>query len=126
MVVDIGHQLGADLDVSPTGDLATIGGASAATQRIIRRLLTNPGDYIWNLGYGAGLAGFVGETTPGARIEAITRSQMMHEPAVAKSPPPEIVMSMSTGRDTGTLALSIQYVDATSGRQNSVTIPLTG
>jgi hypothetical protein len=126
MVVDIGHQWGADLEVSPTGDLATIGGASEATQRIIRRLLTNPGDYIWNLGYGAGLAGFVGKTTPGAQIEAIARSQMMREPAVAKSPPPEIELPKSTGRDTGTLALSIRYVDATSGQQNSVTIPLTG
>jgi hypothetical protein len=118
MVVDIGHQWGADLEVSPTGDLATIGGASEATQRIIRRLLTNPSDYIWNLGFG--------KTTPGAQIEAIARSQMMREPAVAKSPPPEIELPKSTGRDTGTLALSIRYVDATSGQQNSVTIPLTG
>ena len=58
---DISHQFSADLSLSPTGDLATITAPQLTQQRVLRRLLTNPGDYIWHPSYGAGLAAFVGQ-----------------------------------------------------------------
>lgn len=44
---DISHTLGYDLDISENGDLATVSGSDIGKQRIIRRLSTNPGDYIF-------------------------------------------------------------------------------
>ena len=57
---DLAHEFGADLQAGPTGDLALADGAALGRQRVLRRLLTNPGDYIWHPTYGAGLARFVG------------------------------------------------------------------
>lgn len=54
---DLSHQWGSDLLIGPTGDLATASGTELGQQRVLRRLLTNASDYIWHLGYGAGLAG---------------------------------------------------------------------
>ena len=55
---DISHQWGSDLSIGPTGDFALVSGAILGQQRVLRRLLTNPGDYIWHPDYGAGLAEF--------------------------------------------------------------------
>ena len=51
---------GGDLGAGNTGDIALASGTILGQQRILRRLLTNPGDYIWHTEYGAGLAQFVG------------------------------------------------------------------
>ena len=109
MAFDIGHRWGADLDVSPTGDLAIVEGAPAATQRILRRLLTNLGDYIWNPTYGAGLTQFVGMPTQSRQIAAIVRSQMLQEAGVARLPTPEITVANPEGLGVGTFELSIRY-----------------
>ncbi len=53
---DLSHQWGDDLTVGPTGDMALVTGSVFGQQRVLRRLMTNPGDYIWQLDYGAGLA----------------------------------------------------------------------
>ena len=58
---DIAHQWGSDLLTSSVGDLASVSGPLLGQQRVLRRLLTNPGDYIWQLDYGAGLARFIEE-----------------------------------------------------------------
>jgi hypothetical protein len=126
MVLDIGHQWGADLDVSPTGDLAPVTAPSATTQRILRRLLTNAGDYIWSIGYGAGLPGFVGNVGSSAGITAAVRSQMFLEYSVVSTPPPEIIVSTPTGQGSGTFELSIRYVDAASRQEVSVSLPIAG
>ncbi len=126
MVLDIGHQWGGDLDVSPTGDLAQISGPSATTQRILRRLLTNEGDYIWNVGYGAGLPGYVGNLGSKAGINAAVRSQLLLEASVASTPPPEIAVSTPAGQGSGTFELSIRYIDALSREENSMSLPLMG
>ena len=44
---DLAHQFGADLVAGATGDLAVVDGPALGRQRVLRRLLTNPGDYIW-------------------------------------------------------------------------------
>ena len=126
MALDIGHQWGADFDVSANGDLAVVAGPPAVTQRVLRRLLTNPGDYIWNIYYGAGLPKFVGGTDSHDKIAAIARSQMLLETAVENVPPPEIIISGPERTVTGTLELTIRYGDRSSGQRNSVTLPIMG
>ena len=46
---------GGDLSVGPGGDISVAPVEAEVEQRIIRRLLTNTGDYIWHISYGAGL-----------------------------------------------------------------------
>lgn len=126
MILDIGHEWGGDLNVSPSGDLAVTVGPPVVKQRILRRLLTNPGTYIWNLGYGAGLPGFIGTTSARGQIEAVVRSQIMLETAIARVPGVEIKVSDLNGSDLGAFEVGIQYRDAPNGQQNLVSIPITG
>jgi phage baseplate assembly protein W len=106
---DLQHQFGSDLSVGPTGDLATVNGATLGQQRVLRRLLTNSGDYIWQLGYGAGLAQFVGQPADATRIRAVIRSQIFKETAVARTPEP-VVDVVSDG--IGTVSVQVSYIDA--------------
>ena len=126
MAIDIGHQWGADLDLSQTGDLATVDGSTAVLQRILRRLLTNSGGYIWNLTYGAGLSGFVGQPLSPPKIAAIVRTQMLQETAVMTSPPPGISVFQPDGVGSGTFEVAIQYQDAASHQTNNISLPITG
>ena len=98
-----------DLSSSPTGDLATVSGPEMGTERVLRRLLTNPGDYIWHPEYGAGLARFVGQPIDVAGIQALIRAQMRLEPAVAEVPEPVIQVQSDPG---GSLSVQIRYADA--------------
>ena len=111
-MADISHQFGADLALSPTGDIAAVTSPAVTQQRVLRRLLTNPGDYIWNPDYGAGLAGFVGQPAGPARIAAIVRSQIFKEAAVARTPEPIIDVQQD---HAGTVYVHIRYADATTG-----------
>ena len=109
---DLSHQFGADLTIGPTGDVATASGPALGLQRVLRRLLTNAGDYIWQPGYGAGLAQFVGQPADAARIRAVIRSQIFKESAVARTPEPAIDVQ-SDGM--GMVAVQVRYADALTG-----------
>lgn len=114
---DLSHEFGADLEVGPTGDLAVAQGAAQGRQRVLRRLLTNPGDYIWQPDYGAGLGRFVGSPAAPERIRAVVRSQIFREPAVARSPEP-VVEVQADGQ--GRVFVAIRYADADSGATQSL------
>ena len=116
-MVDLALQIGGDLSVGPTGDLALADGAALTQQRVLRRLLTNQGDYIWQLGYGAGLGRFVGRPGAPAAIAGVTRSQLLQEAAVAPSPPP--VVTAVAGND-GTVFTTLTYTDATVGQASTL------
>ncbi len=109
---DLSHQYGDDLAVGPGGDLAAVATTLLGRQRVLRRLLTNGGDYLWNASYGAGLAQFVGQPTNAARIRSVIRSQIFQESAVARSPEPVIEASADA---TGTVTVQIQYADSGTG-----------
>lgn len=109
---DISHQYGADLAASACGDLATADGTLLGQQRVLRRLLTNPGDYVWNLSYGAGLAQFVGQPASAARIASVIRSQIFQESVVARTPEPVIDVTVDP---SGAVIVVVRYVDATTG-----------
>lgn len=114
---DLQQQFGADLGSGPTGDLAMASGSLLGQQRVLRRLLTNPGDYLWQLGYGAGLARFVGQPADATRIRAVIRSQIFKEAAVARTPEPMIDV-LSDG--AGTVTVQVSYVDAATGATQMV------
>lgn len=117
-MTDLAHNFGADLSFSPSGGLAIAGGSTLGQQRVLRRLLTNLGAYIWHLTYGAGLAQFVGQPVNAMAIRAVIRSQIFKEAAVARSPEPVIEV---TGQPDGSVFVSILYVDTPSGETELLT-----
>ena len=122
---DLSHQWGSDLSTGPTGDIATAMGPVLGQQRLLRRLLTNPGEYIWQLSYGAGLAQFIGQPVDPLRIRAVIRSQMFNEPAVARSPEPVIDVQLPLGGASGAVYVHIRYVDAPSGQTQVLFLPVS-
>ena len=118
---DIHHAWAGDLSAGPTGDLVTATGPALGTQRVLRRLLTNPGDYIWQPGYGAGLARFVGQPADPAAIRALIREQMRREPAVAPVPEPVIDVQSDPG---GTLSVQVRYADADTADAQTLSLEL--
>ena len=90
---------------------------------MLRRLLTNPGDYIWQLGYGAGLAKFVGQPTNALQIRAIIRSQIFQETAVARMPEPAIEVASD---DSGATYVDIRYADAVTGQTQVLSFSVGG
>nr|WP_294546306.1 hypothetical protein [uncultured Rhodopila sp.] len=113
-MIDIFLEWAGDLGVGSTGDLALVSGPDTTNQRVYRRLLTNPGDYIWQLNYGGGLAQFVGTPADAADIESVVRSQLALESAVAASPSPQVSASVADPAN-GYVVASITYSDVSSG-----------
>jgi len=74
--------------------------------------LTGPGDYIWQLDYGAGLARFIGQPTNPLQIKAVIRSQIFKEASVSHRPEPVIDVQIAPGGASGTVYVYIRYVDA--------------
>lgn len=124
---DLAHVWGNDLQLSPTGDLATVADTPAADaetqQRILHRLLTNVEDYIWQLDYGAGLGQFVGQGPQAPAVAGIIRQQMALEPTVAASPPPSVRAQVGP---TGNLTITVQYADAQTGQSRVLAFPVGG
>ncbi len=116
-MADLSHIFGTDLTLSATGGLALATGAEQARQRVLRRLLTNPGDYIWHPAYGAGLGRFVGQPTNPARIRGVVLRQMRLEADVAQSPPPTVTVTPQGG---GVVVLTIVYADAATGAAQTI------
>jgi hypothetical protein len=112
---DIFHEWGGDLTVGSGGDLAISSGSDAVNQRVCRRLLTNPGDYIWNIAYGGGLAQFVGLPANSTDIEAVIMSQLLLETAVPSSPAPQVTTTCIDPAN-GNVAVDIIYADPTTQR----------
>lgn len=111
-MADVAQQFGADLNLASGGDLALASGPQLGQQRVLRRLLTNPGDYLWNPSYGAGLGQFVGQPAAATRIAAVVRAQIFREVAVARTPEPVIEVSVL---NSGVVTVSVRYADATDG-----------
>lgn len=114
------HWYGGDLFASPSGDLQLADTPTTGTQRVYRRLLTNPAlsdasgksiasaDYIWHPGYGAGVPRKVGSPGNAPAMRALIKSQMFLERAVARRPLPTI----SLNQINDLVSVTITYVDA--------------
>lgn len=112
-LLDLQHFFGTDISTDNTGDLMTVGGDGRTQQRIFRRLLTNPGGYIAQPKYGAGLPGFIGKAVDVATITAVIRGQIALEASVAKSPAPQISVTQSAD-DVSQFNVQINYTDSST------------
>jgi hypothetical protein len=110
---DLDLDWNGDLSVGSSGDLGLTVGSAQTKQRLLRRLLTNPGDYIWNLDYGGGLALFVGSTTNPAVIEAVIRTQISLEPIIPSMPAPTATVK-ALDTTSGYVTADIMYADPMS------------
>src|SRR5277367_3642120 len=113
---DLSHVFGGDVQVSANGDLLTASSLSLSQQRILRRLMTNPGDYIWHPKYGAGLPAMIGQPINAATVQSIVTGQMYLERSVVQVPPPVVnVASFPNG-----MFVEIQYTEADSGQPQTL------
>ncbi|SOY56864.1 phage tail protein [Cupriavidus taiwanensis] len=105
---DIDHWAGVDIGVSATGDLGRSSGETRTQQRIVRRLVTNPGDYMFHPKYGAGLPAKIGENADLPALRALIRTQVLMEAAVARLPEPEVdLVQINSG-----FSITIRYTSA--------------
>ncbi len=114
-MADLFQQWGSDFTIGPSGDIGMASGTVWGQQRVLRRLLTNPGEYIWQPDYGAGLSRFVGEPSDALQIRAVIRSQIFKELTVAREPEPVIDVDVGTAGSRGMVYVHIRYVDAPAG-----------
>ncbi len=119
-MADLAHVTGSDLSTSSTGDLAIVDSSPWTQQRVLRRLITNPGDYIWQLSYGGGLAAMIGTTVSAQQAAAIIRKQMSLEAAVSRSPEPKVVVQSDRN---STVFATVSYQDAQTGTSQTLVVP---
>jgi hypothetical protein len=119
-MADIAHNWTGDLSASLTGDLATVDGITLGIQRILRRLMTAQGEYIFHPNYGAGIPQRIGQIRDDRVISAIIRSQIFLEDAVARSPAPVIKVS---GFLNG-ISVSMKYTDAFAQKSVAISFPI--
>ena len=67
--------------------------------------------------YGAGLAGYIGKPAAAKTIEAIVRSQLTLESAVAARPTPAVTV---TSYATGVMAVTISYFNTNIGAMRTL------
>ncbi len=92
-MTDSAHLFGNDLSLSATGDLLTASDSDETTQRVLRRLLTNIKDYLWQPTYGAGLPGYIGQVLDQPTLATLIKSQMYLEADVSHTPEPQITLT---------------------------------
>lgn len=118
---DLWHYIGGDLKSSSTGDLGQASGPERGKQRILRRLMTNPGDYLFHPAYGAGLGSKVGAGLSPAELKTLISGQMLLEACVAPVPPPVVSLTLV---EQG-VSVQIRYHDSVSGTAQSLLFDLT-
>lgn len=121
---DLHLEWSGDIQLAANGDLQLVDESELTRQRVLRRLLTSPGDYIWAMGYGAGLGRLIGTPIDIRAVEAMVRLQMRHEMSVLQSPPPTVRGPHAKGLGAGTFTLSVEYKEVESGSTQSMTLDL--
>jgi len=109
--MDISQYFGNDITVNNVGDLALVDGITLSQQRILRRLLTNPGTYTLDPTYGAGLPRYIGQPlTPALykEIVGLITANMYQETSVSQDPPP--VIALKSSQDV--FYVNIQYTES--------------
>jgi len=121
-MADLAHWFGNDLSLGPTGDLLTVSEPTRTEQAIVRRLLTTPNDYIWQIIYGGGLRQYVGRQSVPILIQNVIRGQIFLEQSVSPAPQPTISVQAS---GTGAV-VSIGYFNSATQKSSLLTFPLPG
>lgn len=118
---DLYHYIGSDLSTSPTGDLRPVDSTERGKQRILRRLMTNPGDYIFHPEYGAGLGQKIGQSVNINEWTALILGQMLLEDCVAQDPEPTVTITIITEG----VSVYATYTDATTGTPATLSFDVT-
>lgn len=119
---DAMHWIGDDLRFGPSGDLLLTDGIELSNQRIVRRLLTILGEYVWHPGYGGSVPIRVGDVLDRDEVEAVILAQIYEEAAVSRDPAPEIsITPIQSG-----VFVSILYADALTGQQVTLQFDASG
>lgn len=99
---DVTKGIDADYEVTAAGDWAIVEGRAALRQSIIRRIITNPGEWATKPDYGVGARLFVkGKNTRAARqaLEERIRGQLAQEARVESVD--DVVIDTLPGSDAG-------------------------
>lgn len=122
-LADLLQYWGNDLQLGPTGDVAPAFRSDRTSQRIIRRLLTNPGggDYPWEPGYGAGLPAKIGQNLDLGHLTALIIGQIALEPSVARNPAPQVNLTPFAGG----VSITVLYYDQ-AGQGTPLSFSLSG
>ena len=122
-MMSITCKWGGDLEIGPTGDIAVASVVDNLDEKIIRRLLTNPGDYLWAPNYGGGLAAQIGSPVDLSALQANIRAQMEQEPLISPYPLPSVLVSptVSYSDDARVVTITYQSTDQNSSRSLSLT-----
>lgn len=108
LLSDLYQWYGGDVSSSATGDFQAVTGDTRSQQRIVRRLCTNPGDYIFHPEYGGGLPKLIGSNASVSDVKAIVQSQMRLEDSILQLPAPVVTVTPITNG----MQIQIQYTDA--------------
>ena len=119
---DIDHAWGEDLALGPTGDLGRANGPLRSEQRVIRRLMTNLAEYIWQPEYGGSLPARIGTLINLGSIQTQIRGQMLLEPSVARIPAPTVAVREIVGG----VAVNVTYTSLPDKQPISLSFDLTG
>lgn len=123
-MIAIACRWGGDLAVGPSGDISVAPIQAEVQQRLVRRLLTNPGDYVWHTEFGAGLGSYVGEGYSPSLIEGAILNQLQLETLVAATPAPSVQTSLSSTGPFSTISVAVQFRVSGQSMPNSVTLNL--
>lgn len=142
MAIDIYSPFGTDLQFGPGEDITLTGREGVDfefvreqqefIQRIIRRLLTAPGEWIPFPKYGAGLRRWVDEPLTSANafeIETTIMSQIGHEPDLAANPTPVVILESIENGLSVTIkcfTISLQPVSFNFNTGSGVVTVITG
>lgn len=118
---DLDVLWGQDASLTLAGDLVLADGITLSNERVLRRLLTAMGGYIWHTDYGAGLPQRIGGTSSANQIAAVVRAQLFQEASVSRNPAPTVVVTPIAEGFT----VSIKYVEASSGAPTLIQFDLT-
>ncbi len=119
---DLALPWGGDLTIGATGDLLPVEAGALSQQRVLRRLLTNQNDYVWQPGYGAGLGQFVGQTNAEQPAAGVVHAQIRLEASVASQPMPDV---QAQSRPDNTLVMTVEYALAASGATQSLSFSMS-
>lgn len=118
---DLYHYVGGDLSLSPSGDLQPVSDIERGKQRVLRRLMTNASDYLFQPDYGAGLGSKVGDLLNVSEWTGLVRGQMLLESVVDANK--DIGVDIQT-IDNGA-SVYVSYTDAASGSPVSLGFDVT-
>lgn len=111
--MDAFQVYGGDLSLNASNtDIAVATDFVEGRQRVIRRILTFPTNYIFDPTYGGGAPELIGTTTQPKTVEATMLAQMLQEQAVSQNPPPSVVVTQPV---INTTQVNISYTDAQTG-----------